>query len=381
MENSTSILDQFNQMQNNGSLAELVKLKKDNRNLEHLIDDISCLVSYTKIDAMLSFVITRLLDYFIPQFLAFIMQPPRRTELRQYCYKRMQPTDDKFSYKTYSLLVNYFEHTENPSHDYSEIIKSLNPSQIPYELTKIGPVIVIPLRGIGGVYGITILSEKTIGSAYTEEERQYVLNLFNILSLTVQNGLHYESSITEPKTNLYTPDYFNIRLKDCIALAKRHEMQAGVLMIDIDFFKHFNDTWGHLAGDKILVAVANEFKELTRIEDCVSRFGGEEFVILILNCSKSDLFAVSERIRIAISDLRVPENDEELSVTISIGGYHIDETNTLTEKSIIEKADKALYESKKTGRNKSTIHSLGLYSRAIFMQYKEKGKTLPEKQN
>ena len=359
---SSSILAQFNQMQDNGYLLELEKLKKENRNLERLIDDIYNLSSYTRIDEMLNFTITKLLDYFIPQFLAFIMQPPRKKELRQYCYKSMKKTTEQYSYKTYSLLVNYFHHTERPSYNYCDIVKELDHTAIPDELTKKNPVIIMPLCGIGGIYGIVILSEKTIGADYTIKEREYVLHLFRILSLTLQNGLHYESSITEPKTNLFTPDYFLLRLKTILALTHRKEMQAGVLMIDIDFFKHFNDTWGHLAGDRVLIAVAKSLKKLTRIEDCVARFGGEEFVVLLINCTRKDFFAAAERIRTVISELRLLENEEKLSITVSIGGYHFDKNNILTEKEIIEKADQAMYESKLKGRNKSTIHSSGLYS-------------------
>jgi diguanylate cyclase (GGDEF)-like protein len=364
MQNSASILAQFNQMQDNGYLSELEKLKKENRNLERLIDDIYSLTSYTQIDTMLSFTISKLLDYFIPQFLAFIMQPPRQKELRQYCYRSMQKTDEAFSYITYSTLVNYFEHSERPSYNYCDILKELDPMTIPQELTNKDPVIILPLRGIGGIYGIVILSEKTIGRDYTVNERQYVLHLFSILSLTLQNGLHYESSITEPKTNLFTPDYFSLRLNSILALTRRKEMQAGVLMIDIDFFKHFNDTWGHLAGDKVLVAVANILKKLTRIEDCVARFGGEEFVVLLLNCSRQNLFIAAERIRLVTSELCLSEKKDLLSITVSIGGYHIDKDNRLTGKEVIDKADQAMYESKQEGRNRCTIHSLGLYSRA-----------------
>ncbi|OJF76228.1 MAG: hypothetical protein BKP49_08800 [Treponema sp. CETP13] len=372
MDNSTSILAQFNQMQNSGYFKELERLKKENRNYERLFEDVYCLISYTQIDAMFSFIIKRLLDSFIPQFMAFIMQPPRKTELRQYCYRSMKASNETFSYKTYSILVNYFETSDTYSYDYTKIVEELGENvSIPKELTEKEPVIIMPLKGIGGVYGVIILSEKTIGGTYTEVERQYILHLFGILALTIQNGLHYESSITEPKTNLYTPDYFNIRLKNCIALSQREKMKAGVLMLDIDLFKHFNDTWGHLAGDKVLLTVADKLRELTRIEDCVARFGGEEFIILITNCSKSDLYTIAERIRIAVSNLIVTEKGENLAVTISIGGYHIDFKNTLNEKEIIEKADKALYESKQNGRNRTTIHSLGLYSRAIAIEFKE----------
>ncbi|HZK19950.1 MAG TPA: GGDEF domain-containing protein [Treponemataceae bacterium] len=369
MKSSATILDQFNNMKNTGFLVELEHLKKENRVLERIIDDIYCLISYTEIDDMLDFVVTKILDYFIPQFLAFIIQPPRKTALRQYCYQSMQASDEKLSYNTYSVLANYFENTITPEYDYSKILNGIGEDAIPEELKKKEPVIIMPLQGIGGGFGIIILSEKTLGTEYTEQERQYILHLFRVLSLTIQNGLHYESSITEPKTNLFTPDYFDLRLNDTLALAKRQEMQAGVLMLDIDYFKNFNDKWGHLAGDKILIAVAKTLKKLTRVEDCVARFGGEEFIILLLNCNRIDLFNVAERMRIAISNLRLTERKKELSITISIGGYHIDSFNDLRGKKIIEKADQAMYESKKNGRNKTTIHSLGLFRRAFSIEF------------
>ena len=132
-------------------------------------------------------------------------------------------------------------------------------------------------------------------------------------------------------------------------------------------FKNVNDQYGHLKGDEVLINLTRLCHEHIRSTDIFARFGGEEFVVLLVNCSRKDLFTIADRIRIVTSELRLSEKKDNLSITISIGGYYFDKNNILTGKEIIDKADQAMYESKETGRNKCTIHSLGLYNRALSL--------------
>ena len=176
----------------------------------------------------------------------------------------------------------------------------------------------------------------------------------------MQNGLHYESSITDAKTGLYTNDFFFQRLNSALSSIKRYNQSAGVLILDIDFFKKFNDTWGHLLGDKVLISIANTLKKTLRNEDCIARFGGEEFSVLLSQCTQDSVFKVAERIRKAIEKMVIYENNTPLKITVSIGGVIIDHHEFLEPRQIFKKADQALYYSKEHGRNQSTIFKLGL---------------------
>jgi diguanylate cyclase (GGDEF)-like protein len=180
----------------------------------------------------------------------------------------------------------------------------------------------------------------------------------------IQNKLHHESAISDPKTGLYNSAYFMKRLGEEIARADRHGSSSGILMLDIDFFKRFNDTWGHLAGDAVLRALSRILTAAVRNEDIPARFGGEEFCVLLVECDERKLFAVAERIRRAIEEMRVPFKSEQLAVTVSVGVCPLEPSWKGSPESFIERVDKALYRSKATGRNRSTLYRFGLLGRA-----------------
>jgi diguanylate cyclase (GGDEF)-like protein len=128
----------------------------------------------------------------------------------------------------------------------------------------------------------------------------------------------------------------------------------GVLMVDLDHFKRVNDTYGHLAGDEVLKAVAGTVRRSVRDYDTVGRFGGEEFVVLLPGLRNRDVLAIAERIRRAISQLRVPlpDSDTVLStLSASIGAAVYPEAASGVDE-LVHAADTALYRAKRAGRNR-----------------------------
>ena len=138
-----------------------------------------------------------------------------------------------------------------------------------------------------------------------------------------------------------------------LSRSKRFKEPFSVLMLDIDFFKKINDTYGHLAGDFILKSIAEKSKKLLREYDYVARYGGEEFLIILPKTEESNAVIVGERFRKNIEETEFLYKDLILKITVSIG---IIEFNTsLDFESNLRIVDKALYKSKKTGRNKITL--------------------------
>ncbi|NLW04931.1 MAG: GGDEF domain-containing protein [Pseudomonadaceae bacterium] len=134
------------------------------------------------------------------------------------------------------------------------------------------------------------------------------------------------------------------------------KVEASLIMFDIDHFKPVNDTYGHLAGDQVIKAVANCLKDTARDTDFAGRYGGEEFVLLLPNTGVEGAFEVAERLRTKIQSLVVKHEGLELSVTVSLG--ICDFTPNLDSFNLwLERADQALYNSKHQGRNQSSVWS------------------------
>lgn len=366
MTGSSDILAQYKNLEQTGNLDLLANLRTENRELERIITDAALLVSYTDIATMLEYLIAKLNDHFIPQFMAFLVHPPRGDALKQYCFRNLKESADHINPIYYDMLKERFKC--NPmSASFADIADELGQDVFGVEFRHLNPEMVFPMFGIGGLYGIVILGSKLVGGAYTDLEQKYVDRMIRFLSVSMQNGLHYESSITDPKTGLYTHDYFVRRLDETIAYVRRRkDIQSGILMLDVDHFKRFNDTWGHVTGDAVLVSLSNVLKQNTRKEDCAARFGGEEFSVLVTDCSHDKLMLVAERIRKSIEEMNLMSGDDRLSVTVSIGARMLNGDSATSSLIFIGDADKALYRAKAGGRNQCVLYAHGLLERASW---------------
>ncbi len=163
-------------------------------------------------------------------------------------------------------------------------------------------------------------------------------------------------SFEDSLTGLRNRRFFDDALARDIQLAKRNQMPLSLLICDIDHFKHFNDEFGHDAGDAALQAVAETLQQYFRESDIPCRFGGEEFVVLMRDAVLEDAVAKAERLREAVQALDISYRDETLShLTISIGVSSLSDADTDAE-TLLRQADQALYAAKQSGRNRVLSH-------------------------
>lgn len=154
-------------------------------------------------------------------------------------------------------------------------------------------------------------------------------------------------------TQIANRRHFEFSLKNRIAEYTQFNQRFGILMFDIDHFKNVNDTYGHGVGDEILKLVAKTLVANIKRYDIVSRWGGEEFIGLFVVREAKDLLTIAERLRHNVERSSFNHEGTQINVTISIGGAMINSQHNA--KSIIDYADRALYQSKQSGRNKTTI--------------------------
>lgn len=160
-----------------------------------------------------------------------------------------------------------------------------------------------------------------------------------------------ELAITDSLTQVFSRRYFLEKLEEEIKRSKKFQLNCSFLMVDLDHFKNFNDNYGHLVGDGILREVTGIIKENIRQIDFLGRYGGEELSVVLTETDKAQARFAAERIRRSIEAKPFLVYDEDLKVTISVGlstfPDDAEEVNTL-----IDRADKALYLAKQSGRNK-----------------------------
>lgn len=160
-------------------------------------------------------------------------------------------------------------------------------------------------------------------------------------------------AITDDLTKLYNYRYFQRRLTDELEKARQYQYEVSLIMIDIDYFKRFNDTYGHPQGDRILRMVAQIIKNTLRDDDIVVRYGGEEFAIILSRINKQEALEIAERIRknIETHQFTLGQEGSVASLTISLGLATYPEDATSKDE-LVARSDYALYQAKERGRNK-----------------------------
>ncbi len=163
-------------------------------------------------------------------------------------------------------------------------------------------------------------------------------------------------SITDDLTETYNYRYFIQSLDLELRRAKRYEYPISLMMLDIDHFKIYNDTHGHVAGDRVLKQVAHVIKETVRHTDILARYGGEEFAGILIKTNLDDGCQIAERVRKAVEEFAIdhektqPQGRLTVSVGISTLGSKVSSLQGL-----VKTADEALYEAKRTGRNRVAV--------------------------
>jgi two-component system, cell cycle response regulator len=162
----------------------------------------------------------------------------------------------------------------------------------------------------------------------------------------------YEAALRDGLTKAYNKKYFLDRLETEVAYAVRHHAHLSLLMMDVDHFKRVNDTYGHLAGDYVLAKLAKLANATVRTEDVFARYGGEEFGVICRGVPLESAGILGERLRVAIESGTFETEGHRLPITISIGVAGYPEAPVETVPQLIAAADQALYEAKRSGRNR-----------------------------
>jgi len=354
------VLQQYNLLQELGVFNYIDTLKKDIRNYEAIINAAKMILNSKSIDEILESTVKEISDRFLPSFLIFLWKPSSsHKDLVFRGYKNFKPLDTTLQIESLEIFEDFFKKYPQPiSFDLLEY--QLNRPSATDPLKEQKPDLIIPILGPENLYGLILVGPKLLEEQYSLQELSFLDKLMAFTSLAIQNYIHYQYSVRDGKTGLYNHGFFMVRLKEEMARASRIKEPFALIIMDVDKFKHFNDTYGHLAGDAVLEQLAQVIQKNLRSQDIPSRFGGEEFTVLLPETNRASAWVVAERLRLAVAAIRIPWEQPLPQVTISLGVAIYDGTEQLESETLIQRADEALYQSKQRGRNRTTIWGAGL---------------------
>jgi two-component system cell cycle response regulator len=220
------------------------------------------------------------------------------------------------------------------------------------------------VEDLGSRNGTFVNGEKVDQKMQLADGDKIQVGRTTILKFTYHDSLEesfqkqmYESALRDGLTKVFNKRYFTERLNSELRFATRHRAALALLILDLDHFKRINDTYGHVAGDRVLFTVAAALQKSMRNEDVVARYGGEEFAVILRATPVEHVVRTAERLRKQIEALEiVPEEAEgprePIHVTVSIGIATYPEIDVKTPPELIERADQALYKAKHSGRNR-----------------------------
>jgi len=216
-------------------------------------------------------------------------------------------------------------------------------------------IMCVPLKYQNEVKGACYLVNNLSTNVFTEEDLGVLEVIMGQAAISIENAKLYEQAITDDLTGLFTLKHFKLLLQNEIEKAIRHQRQVSVVMMDIDNFRQFNNTYGHQLGDLVLMKVAEIARTRSRSIDILARYGGEEFIIFLPETGVEGARVYAEKLREAVEESELKHEEQVLKVTVSqgIATYpdHVTELNSL-----ISAADRAMYQSKRKGKNRVSVY-------------------------
>jgi diguanylate cyclase (GGDEF)-like protein len=360
-----ALINNYELLINCGIISYIESLTKQLNNYKQIVSSAIYLFNGTTLDDILSFTVKQLSDHFLPDFIYFFFKPFKNEKgifIRG--YSNYKSIDEPAEFKIWTLDPFEAFFLKNPDAiEFKEINTDDLLGSALCEFEKLHPQIIAPIVGNTSFYGFMLIGPKFLKNVYTPMDISFIQYFTAFVSQAIQNNLNYEGALKDTKTGLFNHTFFMARLNQELKHGRRSNEPSSVIMLDIDHFKIFNDTYGHLAGDYALERIADTIKQSIRGQDIAARFGGEEFIILLPNTGRQMALTVAERLRNAVSTVELVWKPTLPPITVSVGGFTVKGNIDIAPKEVIDKADKALYFSKKNGRDRTTWYGTGLLNR------------------
>lgn len=301
------------------------------------------LASYLELDILADKALSRLLKYSEAAAGAILISAEGKTEIAA-----------SRGIRTPEILLNS-DNVKTALLSGIRVIKTV-PADVVVEgvLTDFRPreILLDPLVYKGVPLGVIILAS---GENFTGRVKILLNKFLPSMALAFNNALTHDRlqrlAAFDPLTITYNRRFGMARLREEFSRTVRTTGPLGLILFDIDHFKKVNDTYGHVAGDRVLMQVAKVARAAIREGDIIMRYGGEEFVVILPAASKDNSCEVGERLRRMVEETSFKEGDQEIHITISLGITSYPELQVEKAQDLLKHADEALYKAKESGRN------------------------------
>jgi diguanylate cyclase (GGDEF)-like protein len=332
------------------------ELKKRVYDLHNIFEISFKVMGQTEVDSLVNTALLNALGIFTAKSAMLLLIDPDDPETFRVSDSRgfFSPNIDQFSIPRGDKIIKYLEIVRKPI-QVEDVLYEFE--SIQNNLEELEIKIIAPMFQEEEVLGIFCLGPNVSGQEYPIDIMEIIGIMTNMLSVALQNARNFEQikalSYTDEMTGLHNYRFFTMRLKEELARARRNNASLSLLILDVDFFKNYNDTLGHPAGDEILRRLSIILKSSVRDNDIVARYGGEEFAVVLPSTDENGAVILAERIREKVEDFKFPKQNIQPhgNLTISIG-IAIFPDNAINLDDIIVAADRALYFAKESGRNR-----------------------------
>ena len=345
-------------------------LELEIQDLKEIIEIASQITAQLDVDNIIKNVVLSLLAKFRSTSVTFLLRSDTDEQVAVlYHFEGLNRVDRALKLPSMSALVSFLE-----QHEYSQMSFAFFEEDFPDEaavrsLRTLEPDIILPIRTDKGAAGLLLLPRRETltpaaggggngesPSSYSLLDIQYITQIVRFASIAIENADLYWQATTDRMTKLFSHHFFQKTLEEEFVRAHRYGTAFSLIMFDIDEFKKFNDTYGHLQGDLIIKEIAGILRRSVRSIDLSARYGGEEFAVILPEVDLRGAAVVAERLRAGIEAYRFPSEEGPLQVTVSIGVAEFRPERMRSASQLIAEADRALYQSKDMGRNRVTAH-------------------------
>ncbi len=335
-----------------------VPLERENQDLKEILEIAFQITAQLEIENVIKNVVWSFVSKFQTETVTIALPGEiDETAVQVISYRGLKREDIGLTLPNLQPVFAFLDKDEYSQIPFSYFRDNFPEKDVVERLARCAIDVIVPLRTDKGSIGILLLPKNGVGESYGLQDIQYITRIMRFASIAIENASLFRQATTDRMTGLFSHHFFEKNLDEELERARRYKATFSLVMFDIDHFKKFNDTYGHLQGDRIIREIARLLCKSIRQVDFPARYGGEEFAVILPAVDLKGALVVAERLRKRVEAFGFPSSDggSPLHVTISVGVTEFDPESAYAPSEIIREADRALYQSKENGRNRVTV--------------------------